>query len=85
MSKEKNIIRCTCCNCYELVRATVKKSSKKVAVCVECDCVYELDENLNPITDITDIAAFRELQKCFKTWDELTDIVPYDVEMEEEA
>ena len=78
-------MRCKLCHCDDMVKATVKKTGKVIAVCVECDCVYELDEHSNPIMDFPQeyISHFREIQKSFRTWDELTDIIPYDKEKEE--
>ena len=72
-------MKCKFCKCKDIVKATVKKTSKRIAVCRECDCVYELDSHDNPIMEYSAdyIPHFREIQKSFKTWDELTDIIPY--------
>ena len=78
-------MHCKFCKSDDMVKATVKKTAKNIAVCRECDCVYELDENSNPIMEYTPeyIPHFREIQKSFKNWDELTDITPYNNEEEE--
>lgn len=72
-------MRCKFCECTDLVKAQVKQTGKYIVVCSECDCVYELDENSMPIMQYSPeyIPYFRELQKVFKTWDELTNIEPY--------
>lgn len=72
-------MKCKYCGSDDLVRAKVKKTSILIAVCRECDSVYELDEISNPIMEYAseDVSHILELQKCFKKWDELTEIVPY--------
>lgn len=66
---------CLYCKYKEYVKATVKSCKKRVAICVECDGVYEFDEN-----DIIypDRAKAKELHGLFKTWKELDDIVPFE-------
>lgn len=72
-------MKCKFCKSKDVVRATVKKTAKIIAVCKECDCVYEVDSHLNPIMNYSKeyIPHLKEIQKVFTTWDELTDIIPY--------
>ena len=79
------MVHCELCNSTDVVRAKVKRSSIFIAICRECGSVYEVDENLMPVLghDPNDSAYFDRLETLFRTWDELTDIIPYDKEKEE--
>lgn len=73
------MIRCELCNSTDMVRATVKESKTVIAICRECESVYETDEKLNPVFghDSEDIQYFEKLEKLFKNWNNVTNIVSY--------
>lgn len=70
-------MKCICCRSNDIVLATVKKTGRRIAVCRECDYIYDLDKKNRPIKKIKnkDSAYKEELYSSFKNWDELTDIV----------
>ena len=72
-------MKCKCCKSSDIVLATVKKTKRRIAVCEECDYIYDLDKKNRPIKNNKnkDASYLKELYGCFKSWDELTDIVPY--------
>jgi len=72
-------MKCKCCGSGDIVLATVKKTGRRIAVCEECDYIYDLDSEKRPIIDNQnkDNVYLKELHTSFKTWDELTDIVRY--------
>lgn len=71
--------RCELCNSEDLVIAKVKKNSVVIGICRECGSVYEIDENHKIVLghDPDDTEYFEKLQALFNTWDDVTDIVPY--------
>lgn len=71
-------MKCVCCKSTDIVLATVKKTGRKIAVCEECEYVYDLDGKGRPIkkNKNKDASYLEELYGCFKNWDELTEIMP---------
>lgn len=71
-------MKCICCKSNDIVFATVRKTGRKIAVCRECDYIYDLDSKNRPIrkNKSKDSSYLKELYNSFKNWDELTDIVP---------
>ena len=71
-------MKCVCCNSTDIVLATVKKTGRRIAVCEECQYIYDLDGKNRPIkkNKNKDNAYLQELYNSFKNWNELIDIVP---------
>lgn len=74
-------ICCELCSSSDMVRATVKENGTVIAICRECLSLYETDENLNPVYDHDpyDMPYFKKLDELFKDWENVTDIVPYNI------
>lgn len=70
---------CNLCGSHDIIRVTLKDSDKTVAICRECECLYEVDENLNPIFehDGNDMEYFKKLQSIFKNWDNVKEKISY--------
>lgn len=70
-------MKCICCNSQDIVLATVKKTGRRIAVCEECEYIYDLDRKNRPIkkNKSKDKAYLEALYNSFENWNELTDIV----------
>ena len=71
-------MKCVCCKSKNIVLATVEKTGKRIAVCCECDYIYDLDSKGRPIrkNKNKNPSYLRELHSSFKSWKELVDVVP---------
>jgi len=71
-------MKCICCNSTDIILATVKKTGRRIAVCEECEYIYDLDDKNRPIIENKnkDSSYLEELYSAFKNWNELTDIIP---------
>ena len=78
----QKVTECKVCFSSEIVKVTTKDTNKKLAICRECQQIYELDENGNIIFhhDPKDVEYFNLLDKTFGTWDNVKDITPYNEE-----
>lgn len=76
------MIRCELCNSEDMVRANVEKKGVVIAICRECGSIYEVDNTFNPIFghDPNDVSYFETLQNLFESWDEVTNVIPYNNE-----
>lgn len=73
------MIRCELCNSNDIVRCKVKKTGVVIAICNECNSVYEVDAQLMPVLghDPYDVQYFKALEALFETWDDLEEIESY--------
>ena len=73
------MIRCSLCMSPDIVKATIKKTGKKIAFCRECCSVYEVKEDGKPVFDHDpyDTEYFKKLNSSFGSIDELDEISPY--------
>ena len=75
------MIRCSLCMSPDIVKATIKKTGKKIAFCRECCSVYEVKEDGNPVFDHDprDTEYFKKLLYSFNSIDELENVTPYNI------
>ena len=71
-------MKCVCCKSKDIVYATVKKTGRRIAVCRECDYIYDLNSKNKPIkkNKNKDETYLKELHSSFENWNELTEILP---------
>ena len=71
--------KCELCGSHDIIRVTLEDSDETIAICRECEALYEVDENLNPVFghDGNDKEYFTKLQNIFKNWDNVKEKISY--------
>lgn len=73
-------MKCNFCGQGDIVVATMKDGKTKLAICDECDEVYEIDKNGKVVMDHdpNDVEYNERLNVLFKSWDDVLSYVKYD-------